>query len=395
MSNQAETSGNPKSETERYFRALLPEMIDFTKDLVEVESFTKDIASLDRCAYKLADHIFARLGIRPQFMRVGEEERPHLRVDLGTRPDVVLIGHFDTVHPLGSLELNPARYVDGRLYGPGALDMKGGCVMMIEIARRLQQTMKSPNISLFFNSDEELGSFTSDVLLCDMAQHARGAMVFDFGDPSRALRNAARGVHHILVKVKGKGGHAAYPERVHNPVEMVAKIIASLDKIRDGANGLSVTPTIVEGSESTNVVRDVALLGIDIRGRYDEQFERVKEFLRTFGTADFQVEVETLLWRPAFPPNAHNAVLAAAQVAAENLGWAPLHCMEARGASDANTIASVCDSIVDGLGGWGEGAHSDTREFLDVESLVHFATLGAATSELILAEAAASEREAS
>lgn len=383
------------SDTENYFRDLLPEMVRFTEELTVIESYTFDVPGLDRCAYALSDYVFERLGIRAQFLRLGEEERPHLRVDLGERADILLVGHFDTVHPIGAIERNPVRYVDGRLYGPGAWDMKGGCVMMVEIARLLQQKLKNPNVTLFFNSDEEAGSFTSDVELCEIAKDSRAAMIFDIGDSGRAIRTAARGVHHLLVHVTGSGGHAAYPEKSDNPIEVIARIISSLDEVRDGPNGLSVTPTLLKGSESTNVVADVATVGVDVRGRYDQQFEDVKEFFHSFADDRYKVEVETLLWRPSWPPNPLNSTIAAAQRAAELLGWDPLHCMEARGASDANTIATVCDSIIDGLGGWGEGAHSDLREYLDVESLVHFSTLGAATCEVILAESAASRREAS
>src|SRR5690606_11526616 len=104
---------------------------------------------------------------------------PHLIVRFGERTDVLLIGHFDTVHPIGTLEKHPWNIKGDRAYGPGILDMKSGVVIMMEIARCILRNDPRPNLTLFINSDEELGSPTSVPVLRRAAEGASIALAFE------------------------------------------------------------------------------------------------------------------------------------------------------------------------------------------------------------------------
>lgn len=384
-----------RSDVIEYFEDRKPQMLAAIEQLVAVESWSHDLAALEMCAVELEKLCIEITGLRPTWVRGEGDQRPHLRLDLGDRTDMLLIGHFDTVHPTGTLLSHPTRVDGDRLYGLGALDMKSGCILMLEIARFLTRDGARPNVTLFFNSDEEIGSPTSQDALRKTATGAGGAMIFESTFHESVVKTGLRGVRHLQVMVAGKGGHAAYPEHYINPVDALGEVIMAARALHDPSNGVVVSPTRLTGSEVENVVPDMAMVHLDVRGRSEEILEHVEKCIRRISVEDERIEVTVnrLIRIPTFEQRDDNRVFALARDAADALGLPTLQGVEGRGASDANQIADQTPHIIEGLGGWGDGLHNAEREHILISSLVPSAALGALTAETFVAAVDEGERE--
>lgn len=377
------------AEMRRHFEDRLPQMLQQIEKLVNIESPSSDVDALNRIAKVLAEYIAEACGpceIEWHFM--GEEERPHLVVRLGDRTDVLLIGHFDTVHPVGTLALNPFSIKKDRLNGPGSLDMKAGVVLMVELARYVAHNNRRPNLTLFINSDEELGSPTSRELIREVAQGGKIALAFESTLHEGLLKIGARGVRRFMVTVTGKGGHAAYAEHNVNPVDALADIIVDARKLYNPANGVVVTPTVVTGSDAPNVVPNVASVILECRGDSERKLEEVERTIRRMKPKDprITVAVELVIAVETFEMHQDNHAFRYAKAAANLLGMAPPKGVEARGAGDVNTVASVIPDALEGLGGWGDGLHDPEREHVMISSLVPSVLISTLMTQLCLDE---------
>lgn len=370
-----------------HYEARSGDIVAAIQRLASIESPSFDIAALELCATELAAYIEEMTGLQPRWCRGGDEKRPHLRLDLGDRPDVLMIGHFDTVHPMGTLAAHPIRMEGDRLYGPGTLDMKGGITVMIEVARYLLAHHDRPNVTLFFNSDEEIASPTSGPILREIAADSTVALVYEFSTHEGVYRVGARGVRWLKYEITGKGGHAAYPEHMLNPVDALVDVLAAARQLNDPKNGLVVTPTMVAASEVPNAVSDKAVVHIDVRGTSDRRLDELEKRLARIRPSDerFEVQVERVLSIPTFEYFEDNLGLDLAKRASSALGLPEPQGIEGRGASDANQIASVLPHAIEGFGGWGDGMHNAPREYVHVSSLLTNAALTTLMIEDVLA----------
>jgi glutamate carboxypeptidase len=373
----------------RHFEARLPQMIDTVDMLVNMESPSNDVDALNRVAKVLATYIAEACGpCEIEWHHLGEEQRPHLVVRLGERTDVLLIGHFDTVHPVGTLEQNPFRITGDRLYGPGSLDMKSGVVLMVEVARYIVQHNRRPNLTLFINSDEELGSTTSVPLVRKLAEGGKIALAFESTLHEGLLKIGARGVRRFKVTATGKGGHAAYAEHNVNPVDAIADIIVDARRLCNPANGIVVTPTVITASDAPNVVPNTASVILECRGDSERKLDEVERSILRMKPTDDRVTVlsELVVQVETFEMRSDNAAFAFARQGAELLGMPEPKGVEARGAGDVNAIASIIPDAMEGLGGWGDGLHDPEREHVMVSSLVPSVALSAMITQLCLNE---------
>jgi glutamate carboxypeptidase len=371
----------------RYFEERLPSMLETIEMLVNIESPSSDVDGLNEVGKVIATLVAEACGpCEIAWHYLGEEKRPHLIVQLGERTDVLLIGHFDTVHPVGTLEKNPCVIKGDRLYGPGALDMKAGVVIMLEIARYLVQNNRRPNVTLFMNSDEELGSITSRSLLREVAAGGKVALAFESTLHEGLLKTGARGVRRFLVTATGKGGHAAYAEHNVNPVDAIADVIVDARRICDPANGIVVAATVVTGSDTPNVVPNVASVVLECRGDSETKLDEVERTITRMKPSDDRVTiaVERVVHVETFEMRDDNKAFAYAREAAEALGMPEPKGVEARGAGDINAIASIVPDAIEGLGGWGDGLHDPHREHVMVSSLVPSAALSTFLTQLCL-----------
>ncbi len=281
-------------------------------------------------------------------------------------PGQLLLGHCDTVWPLGSLERMPVGIHDGRLAGPGVYDMKGGLVQGIFALRALRDLGLEPPVEPAFliNSDEEIGSPESLPRIEALARRVRRVFVLE---PSLGaagdLKTRRKGSLRFTIRVFGRAAHSGLdPEKGASAIRELARVIQWLYEKADPGRGITVNVGVVEGGLRANVVAPEARAELDIRVLATEDAERLeREVLalaaETAETPGTRVEVTGGIDRPPLEPTPGNrALFAAAQGAAAALGL-PLGEGTAGGASDGSLTSRFCPTL-DGLGAVGDGAHA-------------------------------------
>lgn len=302
------------------------------------------------------------------------------------RPLQLLLGHVDTVWPLGTLSTMPVELRDGRLYGPGVFDMKAGLVQGVYALRALAELgIEPPATPVFFVvSDEEVGSAESTSRIRWLARAAARVFVLEPAlGAAGALKTARKGTGRFTVVVRGRAAHAGLdPERGASAVHELADVVGRLAALADPARGVTINAGVIAGGVAANVVAPEARAEVDVRvlrradGAALERAIRALE-ARLPGTA---IEVHGGMVRPPLEPTPGNRALwhSACKVAGE-LGLT-LAEGTAGGASDGNTASQLAPTL-DGLGAVGDGAHA-AHEHVEVARMPERAALLA----LLLAE---------
>jgi glutamate carboxypeptidase len=317
----------------------------------------------------------------------------------GPRPAQLLLGHCDTVWPLGMLASMPVERRSGRLYGPGVYDMKGGLVQALYALRALGDLGLRPAATpLFFvNSDEEIGSRDSTRHIRRLARAVKRVFVLEPALGARGdLKTRRKGVGQFTVTVRGRASHAGLePERGASAILELALVIQRLYALADPARGVTVNVGVIAGGMRGNVVAPEARAEVDVRVLRPEDAPALEAAVRGLAAATpgTRLEVEGAIDRPPLMPTAANIALwRTAEDAGHQLGLTLGHGT-AGGASDGNTT-SLSTATLDGLGAVGGGAHS-LDEHVEIArmperaallALLLLAPLGAATEGLADAE---------
>jgi glutamate carboxypeptidase len=292
----------------------------------------------------------------------------HLRAtlpgDADSRPTQLLLGHFDTVWPVGTLGRMPVEQREGRLYGPGVFDMKGGLTQMVFALRaNLELGIEMPcRPVIFLNCDEEVGSPDSRVHVEALAAEADRAFVMEpsYG-PEGRLKTGRKGVGRFALKVSGVASHAGLdPGAGASAILELSRQVEQLFQLNDAERGVTVNVGTIDGGMQANIVAPEASAEIETRVPTAADAETVEAAIRGLKPSDERVslEVEGGFRRPPLEPTPRNRMLwQRACRAAEDLG---LQVDEAQvgGASDGN-FASVLTATLDGLGAVGDGAHAE------------------------------------
>jgi glutamate carboxypeptidase len=338
-------------------------MLDEIERLVRCESPSADLAAVARSADVVAEVGAARLGVPPE--RIVLDGRTHLRWRFGGPPEVVILGHHDTVWPLGSLATHPFEVSDGVMRGPGCFDMKAGVAMAFHALAALDDRA---GITVLITGDEELGSPTSRPLIEDEARGCRAALVLEASGPGGALKTERKGVSFYEVVVHGRAAHAGLePERGVNATIEAAHQVLAITALADG--GTTVTPTRLQAGTTANTVAAHARFAVDVRVRDVAEQERVDAAMRALHPRLDGARLELLGGpnRPPLPAGASAELFARASRLADELGIGPLHGIAVGGASDGNFTAGVGTPTLDGLGAVGGGAHADNEHVLVAE----------------------------
>jgi glutamate carboxypeptidase len=350
-------------------RVQIAQMLEDLAALVQTESPTADVEASDRCADAVTAVGRTRLGVEPERLDAGGH--PALVWRFGGGPTrVLLVGHFDTVWPMGTLAELPFDVRDGRATGPGVFDMKAGIVQGIHALASLGDGLDG--VAFLLTSDEELGSLGSRELIEREARGARAALVLE---PSAdgALKTARKGVGMYAINVRGRAAHAGLePEKGINAlVELSHQVLALAGVARPDA-GTTVTPTVARAGTTTNVVPEEASVDIDVRCATPEEQARVDRELKAFAATLPGAEV-TVTGSPNRPPMPVSSSKELFDLAL-SLAPFPVLGVEVGGGSDGNFTAGVGTPTLDGLGAVGDGAHA-RHEWTDVEAMVPRATL--------------------
>ncbi|MEV6582340.1 M20 family metallopeptidase [Streptomyces sp. NPDC051582] len=336
-------------------------MLADLEELVTCESYSADHAAVARSAQVVADQGGRLLGVRPQTMVI--DGVTHLQWTFGT-PRVLLLGHHDTVWPIGSLTTHPWSVEQGIARGPGVFDMKAGLVQMFHALASLPSL---DGVCVLVTGDEEVGSDTSRHLIEDLARQCAATLVLEPSAPGGALKTSRKGVSLYDITVHGRAAHSGLePEKGINAATELAHQILAMSRIADTVRartgpGTTLTPTVVSAGTASNTVPARADLSVDVRVPSAAAQEAVDQLLRTLRPEHpgARLHVAGGPNRPPLDPDASHKLFALAENTAARLGLGPLSPAAVGGASDGNYTAGAGCPTLDGLGAVGDGAHAD------------------------------------
>lgn len=365
----------------RYFAARQDAIVQTIRSFVEIESPSDDKQAADRMGAFLAG-TFEAIGGRATLHRA-EAFGDNLQIDFpgaaGAKP-VLLLGHFDTVYPLGTLEKMPCRVEKDRLHGPGVLDMKCGIALMlyaVEALKTFHGSLPRP-VTVFLVSDEEVGSGSSRQITEALARKSSAVLVLEPAAGLRgAVKTARKGVGDYTLTVNGVAAHAGLdPGKGHSAILELARQITVISKFNNLKQGISVNPGVIRGGTRTNVVAAEAVVEIDVRIKSAKQAAGLDRKMHTLKPFDKRctLAVEGGINRMPMERTAGVAALyKKAQAIAGHLDW-KLEEAAVGGGSDGNFTAGIGIPTLDGMGGVGEGAHA-THEHIVISELPRRALL--------------------
>jgi len=332
------------------------------EDLVRLESPSIDKSALDRVGAEIA-RLFVELGARAAALPQ-ERSGDHLRIEIGRGDEQVLvIGHFDTVWPIGQIETMPVRREDGRLYGPGSYDMKAGIAVTLLAARILIETNRLPahRIAMIWTSDEEVGSDTSREILEAEARRSRAVFVLEPALAGGGVKTARKGVADFRIEATGISAHAGVePDKGASAIHELAWQAVQLLALNDPSRGLTINVGCIGGGTRPNVVAAEATMDVDVRIPTEADAARVTAAITTLVPRDPRVRLRVSggVNRPPMERTAGVAALyeRAARISRQ-LGK-ELPEGATGGGSDGNFTAALGIPTLDGLGPDGAGAHA-------------------------------------
>ena len=357
-----------------FARTKQADIIAFIRELVECESPSDDPAAVNRFVDLLASRILGTGKVRTF---PGGRFGRHLRCEFtlpGPRRksdgQILALGHSDTVWPSGTLAGMPFRQKDGRLWGPGVLDMKSGIaffVFAMQALRELDQPVRR-RVVLQVNADEEVGSESSRPLTEEAARKSAAVLVLEPGTGLEGkLKTARKGVGDYTVTVRGKASHAGVDFQAGaSAIVELARQIERIATFTQVERGITVNPGVISGGTRTNVVAAEARAGIDIRVARIKDAPVLDKKFHSLRAIDKRcsIEVEGGLNRPPMERSAGiRKLFQTAKVLAGEIG-VDLEESMTGGGSDGNFTAALGVPTLDGLGGVGEGAHALNESIL-------------------------------
>jgi glutamate carboxypeptidase len=356
----------------RYFQDRREQMLQTIRQLVEVESPSDNKAAVDRLGSLLAGR-FEGLGGHAKLHR-NADFGDHLQVDFsgkrGGKP-LMLLGHLDTVYPLGTLQSMPVRVADGRLYGPGSFDMKSGIAFMlygIQALREWHADELPRPVTILLVSDEEIGSDSSRQITESLAKRSAAVLVLEPAYGAKgAVKTARKGVGEYVLKVKGKAAHSGLDfEKGESAILELARQVLQLAKLTELKRGITLNVGTVEGGTRSNVVPAEASAALDARVMRTKDAVVLDRKLRSFKPFNRKCKLE-ISGGVNRPPLERTPMVAAlyskASDIAKQFGW-KLEEAAVGGGSDGNFTAALGIPTLDGLGGVGEGAHATHESVL-------------------------------
>jgi len=350
-------------------------LLSTLRELVLIESPTDSKPDVDR-AMAHAESLAAPLGCRARrYKQKAYGDVLELRFGPArsrTKP-ILLLGHLDTVWPLGTLANMPWREDGGRIYGPGVLDMKAGVTMALAAIRALQQLgpLARP-VTLLLNSEEEVGSPISRLITERLALASSAVLVLEPGQ-GLAVKTARKGIADYHLHVTGVAAHSGVDfSRGHSAILELARLLQKVATFTEPKLGRTVNPGVISGGTRSNVVAAHAYADIDVRIARASDAAKVDKLFRSLRCTDpaCTLEVTGGLNRPPMERKPGTVALyKQARKLAAQLGLPPLEEAATGGGSDGNFTAALGIPTLDGLGAIGEGAHA-SHESIVLEHLI-------------------------
>ncbi|GGX22997.1 glutamate carboxypeptidase [Streptomyces chryseus] len=342
-------------------------MIDDLRTLVEVESPSRHFDALTASAKAVAGVIESRLG--GHAVLVESEAGPHVHWSAGGDSTVLILGHHDTVFPLGTLERRPFAVKDGYATGPGVFDMLGGLVQAVHGVALLDDRS---GVEILVTCDEEVGSGSSRALIEERALACGAVLVCEGAAEGGALKTGRKGCGTFEVTVTGLASHAGLePEAGVNALIEASHQVLALAALGRPGIGTTVTPTVASAGTLNNVVPAEATIAVDVRVETADEQERVESAFATLAPHldGAKISVQGAIGRPPMPESASAELFAVAKRLLPGLEGKAVG-----GGSDGNFTAALGVPTLDGLGAVGGGAHAD-HEYLVIDAMAERANL--------------------
>lgn len=363
----------------KYFSSRRDAIVDQIREIVDIESPSHDIGG-NKAVTESIETIFRSTGAEIRAERIAFDEGEHLVIHAfgsgGGRS--MLLGHTDTVHPVGAREHNPTRIDGDRFYGCGIFDMKANIILMAECLRFFAENNITPArpISIVLTGDEEIGSFSGRHVAEKNAANAAECLVFEPSANGR-VKTGRKGTGLFRLTARGRPAHAGLePEKGVNAIAELSRQIEKIHAVADNAKGTTVNVTTFHGGTASNVIPADAACDIDVRFSIAAEAERVRSELAALTPTDAGVRLELSgqINRP--PLERTDAVIALferARSLGDSFGY-EIGETQVGGASDGNFIAALGVPTLDGLGLAGNGAHT-LDEYIHISDIAPRAAL--------------------
>jgi glutamate carboxypeptidase len=295
---------------------------------------------------------------------------------------ILLVGHTDTVHEVGTLELRPWRREGNRLYGPGSFDMKANCAMAIEVLRTIGAFKQTPRygVTIVLTCDEELGSQSGWPFIERVAKrrNTRCAFVMEPPAPGGKVKTGRKGTGIFSIKVEGIAAHAGLePEKGASAILELARQTERLHAINQSGSGISLNVGVIRGGTRSNVVAAEAEGEIDVRFSTENELKQIEQLMASLKAIDERTKVFVSggINRPPLERTREVVELfETARSVGEMIGF-EMGEAQVGGASDGNFIAALGIPVLDGLGISGDGAHAIHEHILSDDIAVRGAIM--------------------
>jgi len=341
------------------------DMLSMLKNAIRLES-PSQLPNMQRPVFELFTCMLESMEYRCRFLSGNNSGGQMLAIPCNRQkqqPQQLILGHVDTVWPLGTLETMPVESRDGCLHGPGSYDMKAGLVQAVFAVQTLRELgMKPPVTPIFFmNSDEEIGSHESAIQIERLARVVNRTFVVEPSlGPHGNLKTQRKGVGRFQITVHGRAAHAGLdPEKGISAIHEVSHVIQKLFTMNDATSGTSVNVGVINGGMRPNVIAPECRVEIDVRVTTQQEARRIEKAIHTIkptveGT---RLDIQGRIERPPLESTPGNQKLwQNARTAADQLGI-DIEQAAAGGGSDGNWTSQYCPTL-DGLGAVGDGAHA-------------------------------------
>jgi glutamate carboxypeptidase len=335
-------------------------IIEDLKKLVEFESPSVDLAAC-RGVVELAIQI-ADENLEPAAQLVEENNRPVFW--WGSKsPEIVVLGHLDTVWPKGSYL--PTWSVSGDIAkGPGIFDMKAGFLQAIYAVKEIPNA--ASKIAIIATTDEELGSQSSKALIERVSKSARAVLVLE-ASLNGKVKTGRKGTSMYQIALHGRASHAGLePEKGINATTEIAAIVIEVAKLANPEFGTTVVPTVMHSGTTTNTVPALATLDVDIRSFASEELIRIDSAMKKLSASHPEAKLEVIggINRPPLETSSTAELYEILEKVAREIGMEPIGQASVGGASDGNFAAAAGARVLDGLGAVGDGAHAPHEQIL-------------------------------
>jgi len=336
----------------------LDAMLADLKALVEIESPSLVLESLGESAAALSALIERHLGGECELIQSPGGHHVHWRG--GAQGEVLILGHHDTVFPLGTLAERPFSVDDGIATGPGVFDMLGGIVQALHGLAQLRAAGDDlGGVELLFSADEEVGSHYSRMLIEERAKACGNVLVLEPSADGGALKTGRKGCGTFEVLVHGRAAHAGLePENGINALVEAAHQVLAISEFGRADVGTTVTPTVATAGTTDNVVPAEAHIKVDVRVESADEKARVEAAMAGLNPVDADASITVLgqIGRPPMPESASASIFPLAERVSPGIAG-----FSVGGGSDGNFTAAIGVPTLDGLGAVGGGAHADTE----------------------------------